>query len=506
MKHILIILLAGLLFGSCNNWMDLAPENERLSDEYWTSKEDVHNTMMSCYVRLRACQELILQWGEIRADAIALTGKAGGTDGEDLPKMSKQNLTSENTLVNWEKFYKVINSANSVIQYAPGVLKKDPLFTEEIADQYIAEAKAVRSLAYFYLVRAFRDVPLVTDAYLTDAQDLFKAKSTDREILDRIILDLKWSLKRLQVTYSTKMENKCRVTRWAAQTLLADIYLWDEKYKECADACELIMKSERYRLVGVQKEEGDDEDIANREKWFDIFYPGLSDESIWELYYDQENNQTNTLFDRFKKDGYYSMLPKLVDKFQEDEAVTDLRALNSTYTKDNLIWKYLGTLTDGTTMRGNNNKSANWIFYRYADVLMMYAEACVLLKAGDPANNLKAAAALNAVKERAGVPVITEADALEMSQRSFLEAILAERKKEFVAEGKRWFDLVRVAKKDNYTTYRDMIISVLLENVPMAEKAIYQTKLSNPYSLYFPIHKTEIDAGQGLLVQNPAYQ
>lgn len=501
MKYI-IILLTALLFGSCNNWLDLAPENERLSDAYWTSKEDVRNTMMSCYVRLRDCQEAMVQWGEIRADAVVLTGK----EPEDLLKINKQNLTSDNTFVKWEKFYRVINSANAVIQYTPSVLKKDPLFTEEEADQYIAEAKTVRSLVYFYLIRAFRDVPLVTDAYLTDAQDLFKAKSTDREILDRIILDLKWSLKRLQVTYGSLWENKCRATRWAAQTLLADLYLWDGQYKECIDACNLIIKSERFRLLGVLKEEEDNNESINREKWFDIFYPGLSDESIWELHYDHENNQKNLLFDRFKTDGYYKIRVKLVDDFNADESITDLRALNNTFTKDNLIWKYLGTINDGSTYRGDANKSANWIFYRYADVLLMYAEACVMFQENDPVYRLEAVGALNAVKERAGLPAIKVDEALTMSQRSFIETILAERKKEFVAEGKRWFDLVRTAKRNDYTTYKQMIINILLENVPIAEKAIYQTKLSNPYSLYFPIYKTEIDMGDGLLIQNPAYQ
>ena len=262
MRYTIIILLVALLSGSCDNWLDLEPENERLSMDYWTKKEDVHNTMMSAYVRLRDCQTKMFQWGELRADVLEIKTSSST---EQIEKINKQNITSENTIIEWAQFYKVINSANAVIKYAPVVLTRDPLFTEEQMDQYIAEAKVVRSLAYFYLVRAFREVPLITEPYLTDAQDIFQPKVAEEAILDRLILDLKWSLKRVPVTYasagsSLAWENKGRMTRWAAQTLLADIYLWSEKYKECVDACQLIIDSKRYRLVGNEQEEEDEID------------------------------------------------------------------------------------------------------------------------------------------------------------------------------------------------------------------------------------------------------
>lgn len=503
MKYTIIILLMGILSGGCNSWLDLAPENERLSEDYWTSKEDVANTMMSCYSRLRECQELMLQWGEMRGDVLVLTGNQG----ENLTKMNKQNLTADNDFVKWNNFYRVINAANSIIQYAPGVLKKDPLFTETDCDQYVAEAKTVRSLVYFYLIRTFRDVPLITDAYLVDIQELKQPKSTDRQIIDRIILDLQWSLKRLNVSYSLKWENKCRATRWAAQTLLADIYLWDEQYKECVDACKLIINSERFRLMGaIQEEEGDEEvDETLKEKWFDIFYPGLSDESIWELYYDEPNGQTNNLRGRFQENGYYQLIQKMVDVFEADENAGDVRGKNNTYAGKNLIWKYLGLTNDGTSYRNTEEKSPNWIFYRYADVLLMYAEACVMYQ-NDKTYRLEAMNAVNAVRARAGATLLKEEVVLPASEKEMLEVILDERKKEFVAEGKRWYDLVRIAKKNNYTTYKQMVVDILLTNVPMAEKAIYQTRLSNSYSLYLPIYKNEIDMGKGVLVQNPAYQ
>lgn len=513
MRYIIVILFAGLLFGSCDKWLNLEPDSERLSMDYWQKKEDVHNTMMSAYVRLRECQSKMLQWGELRADILEIRST---TSTEEIEKIKKQNITSENSVVKWEQFYKVINSANSVIKYAPVVLAKDPLFSEADMDAYIAEAKVVRCLTYFYLIRAFREVPLITEPFLTDAQGILLPKTSEEEIIDRLILDLKWALKRVPVTYNSNSgglfvnwQNKCRMTRWAAQTLLADIYLWSERYAECADACKLIVDSKRYRLLGEQLEEDEeDDDLTDNENWFLNFYPGLTEESIFELYYDHANDQTNNLLGLFQKDGTYFLAQTLVDEFEYDAAVSDLRGLNKTYYKQDSwlsVWKYIGTKTDGTTKRPGAIQSANWIIYRYADVLLIQAEAYAML---DETTTSKKAAvtALNLVKARSGVPTISEDDAVQMSEEMLMAEIMKERKKEFVAEGKRWFDLVRYARKDGFSKYKRAVIDILLANVPMNEKTIYETKLSNEWSFYFPIHKSEIDISKGVLVQNPVYQ
>lgn len=513
MRYIIVILFVGLLSGSCDNWLNLEPENERLSMDYWTKKEDVHNTIMSSYVRLRDCQAKMFQWGELRADVLEIRST---TSTEEIEKINKQNITSENSIVEWAQFYKVINSANAVIKYAPVVLTRDPLFTEEQMDQYIAEAKVIRSLVYFYLIRAFREVPLITEPFLTDAQDIWQPTSTEAEILDRLILDLKWSLKRVPVNYASAnstlaWENKGRMTRWAAQTLLADIYLWSEQYKECADACQLIIDSKRYRLIGNdQEEENEDGGLLNQESWFSNFYPGLTEESIFEIYYDHANNQRNSLFGWFQKDGTYLLPQRIIDEFEYDNTVTDLRAKNKTYFKQDSwlgVWKYVGSSTDGTTKRSGDKQSPNWIVYRYPEVLLMQAEAYTMMDGGTVEKNKMAAVkALNVVKSRAGVPVIDADAAGQMSESMLMDEIMKERKKEFIAEGKRWFDLVRFAKKENFTRYKKSVIDILLQNVPMNERTIYETKLSNEWSFYFPIHKDEIDISKGTLKQNPAYQ
>lgn len=506
MKKTIVISILVFFFCGCDRWLNVQPESERPSEAYWEKKEDVHNTMMSAYVRLRECLPKILQWGELRADVLNVRA----TDANlELTKVKNQDITSESPVVQWTLLYRVINSANAVIAYAPLVQEKDPIFLQEDADQYIAEAKIVRSLAYFYLVRAFREVPLVTKPYMTDAQGIDQPKATEREILDQITLDLVWSLKRAKTSYATssveRWQNKGRVTRWTAQTLLADIYLWDEKYQECAAACEVLVKSAKFRLLGDDLGEEEDEDQLNKENWYWIFYPGLSDESIFELCFDHINNQKNDLFNWFKDGGIYEPNPVLKDEFEMENgaAVIDRRGSKASYFTENskfLFWKYLGTKNDGSSKRTNDNLSPNWIFYRYADVLLIQAEAYAML--GD---KKKALDNLNIIKRRAGVPALAE-EFVSESEETFSSEILKERKKEFVGEGKRWFDLLRFAKKENFSKYKTLVMKVLLNNIPMAERPIYEQKLANDWSFFFPIDKKQIDMSDGLLVQNPAYQ
>lgn len=488
-------LLALFLLSSCNDWLDLEPTNGRLTDLYWQTKSDVHNTMMNCYVRLRGdVQERVLLWGEIRADVIETTHT------QSL-EIKEQTFNTENQYLQWASFYKVINSANSVIENAPLVLDRDPLFTEQECTYYIAEAKIVRALAYFYLVRTFREVPLVLQSYTSDNQEFYVPKSPEKVILDQLKEDLIWAAENARPNYATNAvmlwQNKSRATSWAAKALLADIYLWNEEYQLCREVCLDIMEK-----APVSLKEGS--------QWYQIFYPGLSSESIFELYYDHANNQSNDLFGWFNKSARYYLNTATRTLFEE--LPDDVRGYRTSYYKQDSwygVWKFMGTKAagdNGENKRSGTNQSPNWIFYRLADIYLMYAEASVFQEEGNRANYIEAANALNVIKERAGVAVLDEDQMLTMSETMFVDEIMLERKKEFVGEGKRWFDLVRFSKKENFESYyREMVMNTLLEIIPLPERPIFQAKMGNPWRYYLPIHKEEIDRSKGVLIQNPAY-
>ena len=163
---------------------------------------------------------------------------------------------------------------------------------------------------------------------------------------------------------------------------------------------------------------------------------------------------------------------------------------------DFIIWKYVGRAPDGRTVRsGSDQTSCNWIVYRLADVLLMKAEALSQIN-----RFTEAQAIINLIRDRADVPALS----LPNSAAAFEDAILEERAIEFAFEGKRWFDLLRMGRRNNYER-KSRLIQIIVSNVPSTQKRILATKLTNPLGWYLPISESEIERNKNL-VQNPYYE
>ena len=169
-----------------------------------------------------------------------------------------------------------------------------------------------------------------------------------------------------------------------------------------------------------------------------------------------------------------------------------------------VLWKYVGTEGIPSTATGssasgyrvgNKESDANWIVYRYPDILLMKAEA--LVQQGAYA---EAAGLINLIRERALIEPINNVT----NKNSLEDVILEERAKEFCGEGKRWFDLIRIGRRNNYERM-EAFIEILSDNKPYEEAQIIRSKYSNPNSWYLPIHQDEIDQNSKL-VQNPYYR
>lgn len=489
-KSCVLMLLLGTI--SCNSWLDLQPENQQTSDMFWESKEEVLAVLMAAYKQMRECQDNFIQWGELRGDGIDLGSKASN----DEQKIKTLDIITSNGVCKWEKMYKVIGRANAVLKYGPLVLERDPTFSEEVFNSYAAEAIFLRSLCYFYLVRTFECVPLVLEPYVDDSQEYAVGVSEESVVLQKITDDLNAYLSKCKPGYeetSIKWQNKGRATQWAYHALLADIELWRGNYDKVLASCQAIYNSQRFEPV-------------TRENWYTLFYPGNSSEGIFELQYEGYNlSQGSKLWEWFYNDGSnskYILGSKAAGLFENEENTeTDLRGAKATYDPDNqTIWKYGGTGLLGVgAKRGDKEKDANWIFYRLTDIRLMEAEAWVM-KGGDE-NFRKAYDIVTEIRNRAG---LTVALAVPESEEDALKMVLDERVCEFVGEGKRWFDILRVAKRDNYK-YKKYLLDVLLDGIAAKDRPIWNSKLSNVKSYYLPIHEQEIENGKGILVQNPYY-
>lgn len=481
-KYVLII-IASVQF-SCSDWMNLTPPEGLIREEYWHTKEDVEGVLMSAYETFRSMDGTLFKLGEIRADMVI----GDNNQSTDEQKVMEGNIYSDNGICSWSSFYKVINFCNEVIKNAPEVQKEDDTFTDYQLQGFLSEAYFLRSLSYFYLVRVFKDVPYVTEPTETDDADFYPIKTNGEEILQYIISDLENARPYITTDgYPTIVENKGRATKAAVDALLADIALWSFDYEAVIEHVTKIESSIKYKLLLGSE-------------WFELFFPGNSIESIFELQFNDGLNQQNSTYGLTQREGYnYDPSDIAIQMFGKDYTRELIRGEDATIKKygeaDFIIWKYVGRAPDGNSLRPSSiQSSCNFIIYRYADVLLMKAEALSQLGRFNEALQI-----LNTIRERADVPPLSLAN----SETAYEDAILQERALELAYEGKRWFDLLRMGRRNDYKR-KTKLIDILVSNVPSTQKRILATKLTNPLGWYLPIHEDEIERNKNL-VQNPYY-
>lgn len=473
------------LFNACSDWLELLPPGGLIKEEFWKTKEDVEAVLMGAYDSFASMDELLFKYGEIRADLVKYDTNLGSDD----RNVMESNIYPTNYLCDWSQFYKVINYTNEVIYHAPLVQDIDDTFSDYQLQSLTAEAYFLRALAYFYLVRIFKDVPFITQPTLSDNTEFYVSKTDGEKILETLVGELKQQ-RGFATTdgYVTMAELKGRVTKAAYDVLIADIALWLFDYNTCIEYADKVIANKAYTLMPSTK-------------WFEIFYPGNSLEGIFEFQFDDDLNQSNSMYGTTQRYAYqYDPSPRALEMFALDYAARELyRGENSSIKKygtdDYIIWKYVGRAPDGySTRSGSEQNSCNWIVYRYADVLLMKAEALSQLERFSEADAL-----LTEIRDRADVRPLSIAN----SKIAFEDAILDERALELAFEGKRWFDLLRMGRRDNYAR-KTALIEIIIKNVPSTQKRILATKLTNPLGWYMPIAESEIERNKAL-VQNPYY-
>lgn len=491
---LVLLLLSGV---SCKKWLNLQPPDGITGAAYWQTKEQVQASVTGAYASLlgspngsRSLAEMLFLWGELRADMLATTTF---TLNEELDIMYV-NILPTNSITNWRSVYQTINYCNTVIDFAPLVLARDQTFTQDALDKYIAEVKTLRALMYFYLVRSFGDVPLKLKSTSSDQEIEQIPKTSKDSVLTQIVKDLKEAEPNAVLTYGNKATDKGRVTKYTVNAILADVYLWMEKYAECVAACDKIINSNQFGLI--------DGSIAN--SWFNTLYVnGNSNESIFEFQFD--NQRQNTFYPLLGATNRHFTANPLVltDVFAVDfvnPLNVDIRGDGaSARSTDNMIWKYSGLSTDNKTQRASTQYFAHWFAYRYADVLLMKAEATNQLGNGQDALDL-----ITKVRTRAGALAVTNMNPSPLDKDGVADFVLAEREREFAFEGKRWYDLLRNAKRNNYQRL-NILLQMVANTVPPDRQQSAIAKFMDKNSHYFPIYFYELQTDKKL-VQNPFYK
>lgn len=464
---------------SCSDYLELEPKDNLIQQEFWKNKEQVSSAVAGCYASMSnsGFTDRVLKWGELRAEM--MVSGSGGSE-----NIMKNYMIPSDGLTKWEDFYETINYCNLVLEFADGAQELDKTFSVAELNTFKAEVITIRSMVYLILVKNFKDVPLVLTATSTNQVDFYPAKSTEQEIIAQITSDLNMVIDDLNLGYAqSPAVDKGRMTKGAALAILADAYLWSEQYSECIDAAQRLIDLGKYNLV-----DGED--------WFNlVFFEGNSEESIFELQFIDEIS--STLRTSFQLGGLkYVAYPEIIDLY--NEFPDDVRANYATFDRSNFsVFKYAGVDETGE-YRGSSEFYNNFIFYRYADVLLMQAEAYIL--SPDKKNLDKAFDLINEVHQRA---VSLQLDA-DKSDEGLLTAVLLERQKEFAFEGKRWYDLLRFARRNDFED-QQLILDLVDIKAGTDDFEQILSYYSDPDSYFLPIYQNEINLNNNL-VQNPFYQ
>lgn len=477
----LLYLLPLLLFTSCEDILQESPKAVAVETFYNTAGE-VETAVNAVYQQLRAINNIS---GQLGAQVEAYTDYSYGR-GSYQALSDFQGLNSTNiprTDAGWTLFYLGIRNANLVIQNAP---KGDKISPADVA-KYVAEAKFLRAYNYFWLVRNWGGVPIRTEATLTEPNI---PRSTADQVYQLIIADLKEA----EAILPEKQSQVGRATKWAAKAALAEVYFTLNQYAEARDKADEIIKSAQFSLVPVTV-------AADFDK---VFGPTVitSTEEIFSLKMTRQNEQGMYLamfahhpgtrlhgaggFFAHYTDSQLNPVFKNWDNADLRKSYNWVAWNIGLGANTYLCKKFSDPLAPTSTGAGND-----FPIYRYADILLMYAEA--VSRAGSGPTQA-AVDALNQVHRRAYGQPATVASAVDFkladyTAETFNDLVLKERGYETQYEGKRWLDLKRLGTAKlkqiiKAATGKDVADKHLLWPVPVGElnfnTALDPSKDQNP--------------------------
>lgn len=462
MKKILVLAsLATLLMTSCgDSFFNLEPASSVTIDKVYKTASDYNVAVIGCYAKLQSQVNFYTECCEYRSDNLSLGAPTAGTqDRYDIDHFTEK--PSNGILSSyWANFNNNVYRCNLLLDQIDGAN-----FAENLKKQYKGEAMFIRALNYFNMYRIWGGVP-ATKHVVSAAEALKVARYSDEQMFDLIAGDLKEIVDNnyLPETYSSA--DMGRATSGAAKALLGKVYLTFHKWTEAKDILSQLIG--KYQLVSPIAQVFDVDNKNNNEIIFAVHFNKEIEGEGHSYWYNLTNASDDT-----------NQTSSLLNTFPTGDARKDLITYVQVEKNVRLMNKFYDTKSPTFKTVGNDQ-----ILLRYADVLLMYAEALNEIQY-DASEGSLALKYLNAVRQRAGISNLTVKQL--PTQEKFRKGILVERQREFPYEGQRWFDLVRMG----------FAKSVMAENGVEIKD----------YQLLFPIPQQEIEkvGDKSILWQNPGY-
>lgn len=448
-----------MLLSACNGDLDIINNSAVSSNSMWQEEGDATAAMYGLYNKFRSSfSEGYMYWGEYR------TGLWGdGLTGQTSRDQVYQNqIPTNHTFADWTNLYTTINNANLILKHAQNIHFK----TEESKNEVLANAYFVRAFCYYWIGRIWGDAPLLLDGFESDNQEgLFPTRNSADDIFKQVGEDINKALTLIPQNINKNIASKASIS-----ILKADYDLWmykvrkggDSYLRDAADKINYVLSNSSYALES---------------NYADVFNDNSGKEIIFEWSYIQDEFTSGYTNDYLVPSQYvsseYINSPVQTGSHQQWCFYTqEYKTFLTSIPTDQRIKESFETFYDSSknqTFQWINKFKGHWvnntrvfdsdvIVYRYADAILMDAE----IKLAE--NNITGAIeALNKIAKRAYGQ--DNYYATTISAAEVKDAIITERKKEFCAEGKLWWDFIRldVAFSENsYLRGRENEKNVLL--------------------------------------------
>lgn len=440
-------ILAASLSSCVNDWLDVAPSDGTDADAALTSSSDLAAARTGMYAALKGNSNLVdyygqqfFVYGDVHAGDDYQYNNLGGSNRAsfyyDMNYQTASEFTSSTSSSNvaWKSPYIVIGRANRIIAAAEGGALSDAAEAKATIDQYAAEAKVLRALAHFDLVRIYGKpytedqgaslgVPLVTEVLESNAKP---ARSTVAEVYTQVVKDLTEAISSNALATETEPGY---VSVWGAKAILSRVYLNMGDYANALSVAEDIIKNSGAALW-------------TRDQYFKAWDASTPNESEFlfrlNVTGSTDNNDLNGIGNLQQRDGYKEMVAtkKFVDMLTSDpKDVRNGMFLPATAAKEVATYGTNKVFLNKLRGQGGNSRNVTIVpIIRLSEVYLTAAECAFRNN-----DKTKAVEYLNdLVKNR----TTTEAS-LATVDNITLERILIERRKELIGEGQRYFDALR---------------------------------------------------------------
>lgn len=479
---------------SCSKQLDLTPVSNTSTNNFYSNANDFAQAVTGAYSNLTNYPTQALWLGELRSDNIYGTDD-GNRDWAGINNFATNISSTGYITTAWNENFNGVYNANSVLQALDqkGTVIKDTA----LASRYRAEARFLRGFYYFQLVKLFGKVPVLTSP-LSAAEVAAVPRSEISAVYDLIISDFVYAASVLPPTYTGS--NTGRATSGAANGYLGLVYLTrsgptynvsgpglnSNEYDKALTYLNKVVSSGVYDILPSYPNVFSYTNENNKEVVFDIQFMSSSNGASFPSHLVPVAYWTSLGYASTYGNGYgssaFDITNNLRTSYRPNGVVQDVRdtfSVNYTYGVSTFYKKYIDLSRKGST---GTDWPVNFIALRYADVLLLKAEAILH---GGSGTQAEADALVNKIRNRGGLGSINQVTTAQL---------LEERRREFAGEGIRWNDLVRSGQAvtimnawiaaDNYGSTINQVI---------------------PNHVIYPVPSAEITTSNGLYKQNEGY-